>query len=188
MKYLICNINKYNGIDFKNFVNEINVVKRDRLCKMNDEAYKQSIIGEILLAKLLKEENIDYRNIIVNYNENGKPYISNYPIYYNISHHKDYVICAINNGPIGVDILRMDDIDKNKAKTFCTEDEYNYIKNKKQFYQIFTLKEAYLKLFGKKINDIKNLNIIYENKIKLTVINKSFTNNNYMISICYIIK
>lgn len=187
MKYLIKRINEFSTDDIKEFVNKIPLVKLERISKMNEISFKQSVVGEILLSKLLEEEHIDYTKIKVRYNENGKPYISNYQMYYNIAHDNDYVICAINtSGPIGVDILRMDDISKNVAKAFCSKEELAYIKNKYQFYQVFTLKEAYLKLFGKKINDIKFLNIIQDNKIKLNVINKSLVvDNNYIVSICY---
>ena len=187
MKYLIKKIDEFNTNDLKNIVDKIPLVKLKRISKMNGIFLKQSIVGEILLSKLLEDEHIDYAKIKIRYNENGKPYISNYQMYYNIAHDNDYVICAINTtGPIGVDILRMDDININIAKSFCNKEELKYINNKYQFYKVFTLKEAYLKLFGKKINDIKELNIIQDNKIKLNVINKSFViDNNYMVSICY---
>ncbi len=188
MKYIIKKINEFSIDEIKSFVKKIPLTKLERLSKMNDLSFKQSVIGEILLSKLLFEENIDYEKIIVKYNENGKPYISNYPIYYNIYHDKEYVICAINTGPIGIDILKMDDVKKNIAKSFCSEEELAYIKNKYLFYQVFTLKEAYLKLFGKKINDIKSLNIIHNNKIKLNVIHKTLVvDKNYIVSICYIL-
>ncbi len=189
MKCLIDNINNYNDLELHNFVYKINPIKRERLSKMNDNSFRESVVGEILLSKLLKEMNIDYEKIIIKYNENGKPFISNYPIYYNISHDHDLVICIISEYQIGVDILKMKDIKKNIAKSFCNEDEYKYIKNKYHFYQLYTLKEAYLKLFGKKINDIKFLNIIYDNHIKLNVPYRTFkTNNDYLVSICYLPK
>ena len=187
MKYLIKKIDEFNANEIRDFINKIPLVKLKRISKMNGISFRQSVVGEILLSKLLEEEHIDYTKIIVRYNENGKPYISNYQMFYNIAHDNNYVICAINNsGPIGVDILRMNNININIAKSFCSKEELSYIKNKFQFYHVFTLKEAYLKLFGKKINDIKELNIIQDNKIKLNVINKSFIiDSNYIVSICY---
>ena len=74
------------------------------------------------------------------------------------------------------------------AKSFCTDTEYNYITDKYKFYQIFTLKEAYLKLFGKKINDIKELNIVSNNQILLNVIYRTMKHDDYLISICYLPK
>ena len=38
-------------------------------------------------------------------NQYGKPYLSEHPdFYFNISHSGEYVLCAIDNNPIGVDI------------------------------------------------------------------------------------
>ena len=186
MKYLIADINKYNDNDIKLFVDSVNSTKKERLMKMDYLSFKQNVVGEILLAKLLLEMNINYQKIIVNYNENGKPYITNYPLYYNISYHNNYVICAINTNQIGVSIKKIDDIKRKDALIFCTNEEYDFIKNKFDYYKIYTLKKAYLKLFGQKINDVKSLNIVHDNKIKLNVINKSFTYNDYMISLCYL--
>jgi len=188
MRYLIENINDYNLDYLKSFAKKINKEKKDRLYKMNIKSFKQSVVGEILLAKLLKEIDINYKNINIRYNENGKPFITNYNIYYSISHHEDLVICVINSNIIGIDILKMNDVKKSVCKSFTSIDEYNYITNKYKFYKIYTLKEAYIKLFGKKINDIKSLNIVYDNHIVINVIYKTFKYNDYLISMCYLPK
>ncbi len=188
MKCLIDDIKNYSDLDINSFVDRIHPVKKERLMKMNPLSYKQSVVGEILLSKLLQELNINYDSIIVNYNENGKPFISNYPIYYNISHDEDLVICVIHDGMVGVDLLRMKPAKRHTAKVFCTDTEYNYITSRYKFYQLYTLKEAYLKLFGKKINDIKELNIVSNNQIKLNVIYRTMKHDDYLISICYLPK
>ena len=188
MKCLVDDINNYSDLDINSFIDHIPYIKRERIKNFNYQTYKQSIVGEILLSKLLQEQNINYDNIIVKYNENGKPFISNYPIYYNISHDHDLVVCVISDGMIGVDIMKMHDTKKSMAKAFCTEEELNYITDKYKFYQIFTLKEAYLKLFGKKINDIKELNIVSNNQIKLNVIYRTMKHDDYLISVCYLPK
>ena len=188
MKYLIDNINNYSDFDISRFVDRIHPTEKEKLKKMDYLSYKQSVVGEILLSLLLQEYNIPYDSIIVKYNENGKPFVSNYHIYYSISHDNDLVICAIYEGMIGVDLIKMKDVKKSFAIVFTTNDEYNYITNKYKFYQIFTLKEAYIKLFGNKINDIKNFNIVSDNQIKLNVIYRVIRKDDYLISICYLPK
>ena len=59
MRYLIENINDYNLDYLMSFAKEIKKEKKDRLSKMNTKSYKQSVVGEILLARLLKEININ---------------------------------------------------------------------------------------------------------------------------------
>ena len=188
MKCLVEDINNFSDLDINSFIDRIPLTKKERIKNLDYQKYKQSVVGEILLSRLLQEQNINYDNIIVKYNENGKPFISNYPIYYNISHDEDLAVCVISDGMIGVDIMKMKDTKKSTAKAFCTKEEFNYITDKYKFYQIFTLKEAYLKLFGKKINDIKELNIVSNNQIKLNVIYKVMKHNDYLISICYLPK
>jgi len=188
MRCLVEDINKFSDLDINSFIERIPLIKKERLMNMDYPSFKQSVIGEILLSRLLQEQNINYDNIIVKYNENGKPFISNYPIYYSISHHDDLVICAVSEYMVGVDIKKMIDIKKSDAKTFCTDIEYKYITDKYKYYQIYTLKRAYLKLFGKKINDIKELNIVSNNQIKLNVIYKVMKHDDYLLSICYLPK
>ncbi len=184
MKYLLKSINDFSDSEINQFFSNIKEPKHSILLKMNKKRFRQSVVGEILLYKLLKENNIDYDSINVQYNNNGKPYIENYQIYYNIGHDNDMVICAINSSLIGVDILKVKKIKLGIMNTFCTKDELNNITNLIELYKVFTMKEAYIKLLGMTISDIKNINynqILLEEKYMC----KSMIIDNYIISICY---
>lgn len=156
---------------------------------------KRSILGEILLIKLLKEIDIDYNELTIKKNKYGKPYIINNKFYYNISHSHDYVICAISNKKIGIDIEKIRPVNKRIATQFSTNNELKYINEYnnnqlvyKRFFTIFTLKEAYFKCIGTNLNNIKklefNLNAssIISNKKNYKFNTKII--NNYVIAIC----
>jgi len=65
-----------------------------------------------------------------------------------ISYSYPYIVCIIDNQPIGIDIEEMKDLDyKYLAKNFTTN-EFNQVTTLKDFYEIWTKKESYTKLIG----------------------------------------
>ena len=61
--------------------------------------YHAHLVGRLLLYHALGSSELD-----LNFGTFGKPYFSNGP-YFNISHKKDMVICAVSHsGPVGVDV------------------------------------------------------------------------------------
>ena len=164
----------------KNKLNIINKIK-------NKKNKQQTILGEILLIEGLKKfYNIDYQNIDITYNKNGKPYILNSNIYYNISHSNDYVVCIFSNKEIGIDIEKIIKPNDNIIKNILTEEEQNYSKTNLNFFEIFTLKEAYIKCLGNKIFDFKNIELVFNNKPickDTSVKSKQLIIDNYIISI-----
>lgn len=194
-KYLYSNVNDYSKKDISNFYNHIYQAKKERISKyLNKEKYKSSIIGEILLYKLLKKENIKYEKQQFTINEYGKPYINNKQLFFNISHSHDYVITIISNKEIGIDIEKIRKTNFNTIDIFATQKEKEYILSGendiyKKLFQIYTLKEAYFKMLGNDLSKLKeveftidNNNIICSDKeiiaYSLDII------DNYIFSIC----
>jgi len=164
MKYKVDCIKNYNEEEYKNFYDKIKKEKQNRIKKyINKDAKKRSILGEQLLIELLKEENINYKNIEIKTNENGKPFIKNQKIYYSISHSYDYVISVISNKPIGIDIEKIRKTSLNTIKKISKEKKE--ITSERELFQIYTLKEAYLKMKGLSLIDINNVEFKIEKNI-----------------------
>lgn len=184
MYYLIENINDYHYNE-----NDLLLLKKEKKKEIKKRRnildQKRSLLGELLLIKGLKEfYNINYNDIKIKYNSYGKPYIDNNPIYYNISHKGDYVICVFSNYQIGVDIEVIKDININLINYIASEEEKDYILENKdlinqRFFTIYTKKEAYFKMIGQDLKRIKEINIQKQNIIYNTIFM-----NNYVISIC----
>ncbi len=111
----------------------------------------------MLIRTIIVEELcIKNKHIIFDENKYGKPYLKEYPkINFNISHLGDYVVCAIDDKPIGIDIEEVKQIEyKDIAEDFFTVSEFRYINKQgigtqlSKFYEIWTLKESYLKCCG----------------------------------------
>lgn len=86
-------------------------------------------------------------------NEFGKPFLINNPdIHFNISHAGHYIVCALSDGLVGIDIELIRPIDIAIAKRFFSPDEATYILNgnqEKLFYEVWTKKESHIKWDGK---------------------------------------
>ena len=163
MKYLIRNINNYKIDEIETFYDYIYETKKNRISKYKNEIVRtRSIIGEIILSELLSKEKIDYKTLKFQTNEYGKPYIEGKNIYYNISHSHDYVIVAISNKEIGIDIEKIRKNPTSIINQIATDNEKAYIladseNTNKRLFEIFTLKEAYFKMLGKNLNNILNI-------------------------------
>lgn len=111
---------------------------------MNKLYIEKNITSEDLLAKVCKEYNIDKKII---YNEYGKPYIKDNPIYFNISHSGDYTVLAISDQEIGIDIEKITMREK-VIKKVCNEEEKKLIKTQEDFTLMWVKKESYVKYLG----------------------------------------
>lgn len=98
--------------------------------------------------------SIKNRDIILLCGSTGKPYIKDLPIHFNISHAGDFVVCAISQTEIGIDIEQVRAVDLKIAKRFFHQSEYEHLLAQQKsnqldyFYSLWTLKESYIKWLG----------------------------------------
>ncbi len=167
------------------------------------------IISHYMLNKqLAKELKTPSDSLNINSKNWTKPYIPNTDIDFNLSHSNNLFCFAITKtGQIGVDIEKINNIKYmySIVNNYMHINEINYIydnfiSNKDQisrFFEIWTRKEAFLKMLGIgistelsqinmtpnnrtiSINDLRGIKISY----KKVFIN-TWTNNDFIISIC----
>lgn len=133
-----------------------------------------------LLEIALKEEGITSYKILKS--KNGKPYLENSNIFYNISHKNKMVGLIISNSEVGLDIEYIDTESiksQSTLKYFFTEKERESITNNEELLTLWTKKESYIKLNGGMLRDaigldINNINVIYD----------TFKLDDYIITIC----
>lgn len=171
MEYIIKNIKDFNKKDIDNFYNILPKLKKEKIDKYKHYKTKAtSIIGEIILKELLSKYNFSYNNLDYYINNYGKPYIKNSYLYFNISHSFDYIITAISQKEIGIDIEKIRKTLLNTINHFATENEKKYILSSKnnieeRIFKIYTLKEAYFKMIGSNLNNILNIEFIIKDDI-----------------------
>lgn len=100
--------------------------------------------------------------------------------FFNISHSGDWVVCAISDNEVGIDIEQIKVTKTKVAKRFFSSEEYKIIMQckttedqKKMFYTLWTLKESYVKADGRGLSILLNsFSIIFNDKdIMLNSIN-----------------
>lgn len=142
--------------------------------------YSFSKTSKELLEIALKEEGITSYKISKSIN--GKPYIDNSNIFYNISHKNKMVGLIISDSEVGLDIEYIDTENIKRESTlkyFFTEKERESITTNEELLTLWTKKESYIKLNGGKLRDaigldINNTNVIFD----------TFKLDNYIITIC----
>ena len=87
---------------------------------------------------------------------NGKPVFIEHPkIHFNLSHAGNYVVCAISQCEVGVDIEGNRSVRPSIENRFFSEEECRWVQeadsealHSERFFRLWTLKEAYSKLTG----------------------------------------
>ncbi len=116
---------------------------------------RRTVAGEKLLREIMGEKmGVAPQNVNIDRDDNGKPLIKGAPLHFSISHSGPFVVCAVDEHEIGVDVevVRM-----SNAKFICrvcSEQELQYIRlgdtgDLMRFWEIWTAKEALFKLTGK---------------------------------------
>ena len=121
------------------------------------EDAQRTLLGDMLSRMLIGEKcKLSNDNISFGINIFGKPYAKHIPdLYFNLSHSGNFVVCAIGNCRVGIDVEEIKPIDLTIAKHFFTQAETRYIlkHSKKErlnvFFRIWTMKEAFVKCQGR---------------------------------------
>ncbi|WP_271714102.1 4'-phosphopantetheinyl transferase family protein [Anaeromicropila herbilytica] len=138
-------------------MNLISDEKRARIMRYHfEEDKKRSLYGDIIIRTLASEIlGIDNSQIVFKIKEYGKPYLEGFPrFHYNISHSGSWIIAGIGREELGVDIEAVASANEELARRFFSEKEYEDMMSKNKndrrgyFYDLWTLKESYIKCIG----------------------------------------
>ncbi|MFS0655877.1 4'-phosphopantetheinyl transferase family protein [Bacillus sp. 179-C3.3 HS] len=118
---------------------------------------RRTLLGEVLVRHIISDKYaMPIDQIAFETEENGKPFVSQIDsFHFNLSHSGDWVVCAVDAAPVGIDIEEMKPIDLAIAKRFFSPDEYADLlsqpaeKQEAYFFQLWSMKEAFIKLTGK---------------------------------------
>lgn len=144
-----------------------------------ENSEKQTLIAEVSVPEILNrlsEQNAqdgqNVQKIKVDYGDNGKPYLvgkEHAGIYFNLSHSKDYAVCALGEEELGIDLqFQREDIRKGLPEQLFTAKENALLKQcagkeeyKSLFYFFFSAKEATVKLTGRGMKqEFKKLEVV----------------------------
>ena len=122
--------------------------RAEKVCRVKLQKDKKNCAGAYILLKYaLKQEGIE--NFETRMGQNGKPYLKDIPLFFNLSHTDCGFICAVSQSEIGADIQSRKEPSDNLLKRVCSEKELQKVTNAEnkaiEFTRLWTLKEAAIK-------------------------------------------
>lgn len=124
--------------------------RRERTERLKNEAGQRLSAGAGLLLKAaLSQAGAEQAKIICG--ENGKPYIKGRDdLFFNLSHSKDMVICAVAPCEVGCDVeFKRPSVSRIADRYYTPEEQIFTALAPDNFFRMWTLKESFLKVTGK---------------------------------------
>ena len=175
MELKIYNKTKYTKDDLQRF--------RQTLGEKYLSFKEETVIAHYFLKdSLAKQFNKSFDEITIYKNEHGKPYCE-YGIFFSISHSDNFIVIAFSNDEIGVDIECKRKINPKLLHKCFNECDFEFVDKSKfdsSFLRLWTTKEAYFKLIGTGITNLKSINI---SEIHSNYTVETIETDNYILSI-----
>ena len=156
----------------------------------------QSLGGMLLLRHLLGGEEFDRLAPTIQHDKNGRPYIPDENIDFNIAHSDDWAVCALETDVpeprVGVDLQatpKSRNTDK-IAKRFFTPNEYDYYSAHHDrihaFLRVWTRKEALVKWKGVALStNIRKLDGFLAADTEGIAFDEYIIGESYMLTLCH---
>ncbi|MBO5726708.1 MAG: 4'-phosphopantetheinyl transferase superfamily protein [Clostridia bacterium] len=165
--WFLYDINNFNKTDYDRCLTLMESDRKEKLLSGSHALTRDmSIFGEwIIKTELSKITGITIENIKLARTEKGKPYAIDIPYCFNISHCENLLAIAIDKKSIGVDIEKIKTLKSDVTKALCTQSDTDFLNSAEneqdaliRFYKIWTAKEAYFKMLGSGITNLKSIN------------------------------
>lgn len=173
LKLFYCDVTEMSEAEFQRLYyksDERRKAKVDRLRKR--PAKRLSVAaGELMRNAIAKEFNINAQDLRFRTGKNGKPYVENVKIQFSVSHSGNIAVCALSDKQVGIDVEQIRDANVNVARRMFTTDEQTYVFEKwnmvkQRFFEIWTRKEAYVKMLGKGVAYFPEFSVMGNKNIK----------------------
>lgn len=147
----------------------------------NDKAL--SLLSHLLArSEVANDIGIPFEEVVFSHNEYGKPCIKKENYHFSISHSGNLIAFVSHTSPVGIDVQKTGN-SVSPAVRFFTENEKNYIQNDpERFFEIWTKKEAYIKMLGTGLTTpLSSFDVLTKN-IKRMLFSTTF--EDFSISVC----
>lgn len=130
--------------------------KRARIQRFyREEDRVRGLIADILARSVItRETGLENHQIEFYTNDYGKPFLKGRDDFqFNLSHSGIWVVGAMDNLPIGIDVERIQPIDLDISENYFSPDEHQdlmaQVDKFAYFFTLWSLKESYIKIVGK---------------------------------------
>jgi 4'-phosphopantetheinyl transferase len=143
---------------YRTLLGYVTTGKKERIQRfLHYEDALRTLLGDILTRYLICQRlGLKNQQLLFSKNEYGKPFLVNAGhLHFNIAHSAEWVVCALGEAAVGVDVEKIAPVDDDLAKRIFTPEEYRTLISKNRteqlpyFYALWTIKESYLKALGK---------------------------------------
>lgn len=181
MKPQICLIKVTEPIDaptFRFLLGFADAQKRERIERQRAGHRADSMAVGAALAKYMIQTRfgIPASRQRIEYGEHGKPYLPDYPdVHFNISHSDEYIVCAVCDRAVGIDIQTVREYNSALAERYFSDEEITFIEQSGNkalaFTTVWAQREAYGKMLGRGIYlgkeplGVSLQTMIYENAV-----------------------
>ncbi|WP_273015371.1 4'-phosphopantetheinyl transferase family protein [Paenibacillus arenosi] len=154
-------VTSFSNMDDKWFEQSLQLLPADKQQKISRYMRKpdqlRALIGEVTVRLYaMSRTGRSHDQLHFGTNTYGKPFLQDAPTFaYNVSHSGDWVVCAIDETEVGIDVEHIQPIDLAIAERFFSKEEVFDLlalpENERQdyFFDLWTLKESYIKAVGK---------------------------------------
>lgn len=171
--------------------------RKEKIDKLKNRslAKKQILISHFLQEVLSKEADVPISRICFQYGSQGKPELltdAPRPIFFNMSHSGDYVVIAVGNQPVGIDIEHKTRNYEGIAKRCFCRMEYEWImeapleERPHRFLEVWTMKEAYIKWTGEGMRIPFDSFCVCDGSLPVQIVpgEKTDIPGDYVVSLC----
>lgn len=156
MKLFWYNIKEMSAEEFEAAMGLMHPERRRRVADFPaEDDRKRSAAGELLLRRALGEQlGVRAEKAPLLWEDNGKPAVEGHELYVSVSHSGPWVLCALGEKPLGVDVEVIRGAEQKFMARACSEAEMAYIAFGREgcyhrFWECWTAKEALFKVTGK---------------------------------------
>ncbi len=190
-------------ITFSKLLENVSEEKKERVGKYRKYEDKiRCMLGDLVVRYVLYSEyKLKMHDMEFVNNDFGKPMLKSYDnIHFSISHSGEWVMCAFDDSPIGIDIEIYGNNDSGIVKRYFHEKEFEEFMEKDEsektsfFYKLWTAKESYIKMVGKGLSiPLDSFSVLGEivtlensaDNINDKLYLKSFNlDDNHMVTLC----
>ncbi|MGM9927652.1 MAG: 4'-phosphopantetheinyl transferase family protein [Bacillus sp. (in: firmicutes)] len=130
------------------------VKERIQRYKRKEDKVRTLLAHTLSKMMLAKELHINPHQLQYRVNKYGKYELITYPLSFNMSHAHHFVVCAVSDKPVGIDIEKQQQRDFQLFTTVWSETERRQydLCDQQSFYRLWTAKESYVKYLGVGLN------------------------------------
>ena len=203
LKVFYLRISDYVGLSEQILLQKVSEeAQRTIMTFQNEKVRRQKCIGEAMTRTLVEAYGaLRSGGYAIVKNEHGKPYIqASNPIFYNLSHSGDFLVCAISDKEVGIDIQQMGREKPHLVERYFHPNEVEKLRNSPHnerlplFYRYWAAKESYLKYRGTGLSgslssfeisfEKKSIQLIDKHKKGNVCLQECFIDINYPCIVC----